>query len=170
MSYQEWRNKLRFGFWRPLEGQRVLGCWSKASTKPERDSNHRGRSLSTCPALSKLWSQHTWPRTICWIMMGQSPDSCVSNWRHSFTLCALAPRMTVDGMRTEWLLLGSRAKERFLPAEIHHLVLLKKKGFFSKRCGVAGEVSSGVLSLARGAVLMATLEGILNITRNQDII
>lgn len=51
-------------------------------------------------------------------------------------------------MRTEWLLLENWAKELLLPAEIHHQVLFKMKEFFSKRCGVAGEVTSGVLSLA----------------------
>lgn len=82
----------------------------------------------------------------------------------------------MEGMRTEWLLLENSAKELFLPTEIHHQVLFKKKEYFSKRCGVAGEVTIGVLSLAclgspavsRGAVLRA--KGILNITRNQDIV
>lgn len=54
----------------------------------------------------------------------------------------------MDGMRTEWLLLENSAKERFLPTEIHHQVSFRKKEYFSKRCGVAGEGTSGVLSLA----------------------
>lgn len=183
MSYQEWRNKLRFGFWRPLEGQWDLGCWSKASTKPERDSNHRGQSLSTCPALSKIWSQDTSPRTICWFMRWQSPDSALvwatGGTASTHSVCLNSQHN--DGWDENRVVAAGKLGYRTIssPRNSSPGVIQKERIFFLKglvlqeRLPVeywAWLASHGLPGMSRGAVLMAKLEDILSITRNQDII